>query len=275
MLGDMVTLNNGVQMPRLGLGVWQSENGTETVNAVKWAIEAGYRHIDTASMYENEESVGQGIHESGVPRGDIFVTSKLHPDDQGYDETLRAFDATMQRLGFDTLDLYLIHWPRPAAKRAGSWQALEKLYQDGRVRAIGVSNYAPDHVNELLAQGKVVPAVNQFELTPYNYRSREALVTLCREHEIAVEAYSPLARGRKLDDPRLVALAEKYARTPAQIMLRYLVQQDVIIIPKSVNEGRIRENGNVFDFTISEDDMLKLSGLDEALAYAPDPFTMA
>ncbi len=272
MLGDTVTLNNGVQMPRLGLGVWQSAQGEETVNAVKAAIQAGYRHIDTAAMYENEESVGQGIRESGVPRDEIFVTTKLATKDQGYDSAMRAFEASMKRLGLETLDQYLIHWPRNAEERGNSWRAFEELNKAGRIRSIGVSNYMPKHLTELLENSEIVPAANQFELTAYNYTSRNDVVSMCRANKIAIIAYSPIARAHKMDDPHLVALAEKYGRTPAQILLRYLVQQDAIVIPKSVNPKRIAENGAIFDFEISDDDMVKLTGFNEGLIFAPDPY---
>lgn len=268
------TLNNGVQMPRLGLGVWRSKSGEETVNAVRWAMEAGYRHVDTAALYANEESVGQGIRESGVPIDDVFITTKLWDTDQGYDSALKAFEDSRKRLGVEVVDLYLIHWPRPPEKRADSWRALEHLYEQGAVRAIGVSNYMPQHLEELMAQANVPPTVNQFELSVFNYASRQAVITACTQHDIAVEAYSPIALAKKLEHPGLVTMAEKYGRTPVQVMLRWLLQKDVIVIPKSVNRDRIIQNGQLFDFEIDEDDMEAMRDFDEDLFYAPDPRTM-
>jgi diketogulonate reductase-like aldo/keto reductase len=274
-LSQAITLNNDVEMPILGLGTWQSASGTEAVNAVKAALDLGYRHIDTAAIYRNEESVGQAIRESGVPREDIFVTTKLWTDDQGYDSALRAYDASLKRLGLDKVDMYLIHWPQHPDRRLDSWRALEKLYEEGRVRAIGVSNYMTHHLEELLANANTVPATNQIELHPYNFATRKDIVQMCRNQHIAITAYSPLARATHMDDPKLNTLAEKYDRTPAQVMLRWLVQQGTIVIPKSTNADRIEENSGIFDFEIDDEDMQTIMGFDESLVTTMDPMEIS
>lgn len=265
-----IRLNNGVEIPRLGLGVYRAAAGAETRNAVLWALEAGYRHVDTAAAYGNEADVGRAIRESGIPRANVFVTTKLWNDDHGYDAALAAFDASLERLGFDYVDLYLIHWPVPEL-RLESWRALERLYEEGRAHAIGVSNYMVQHLEELLAHCTVVPAVNQIELTPWSWRTRRDVVELCRAHGIALEAYSPLTKGRKLGDPTLRAVAERVGRTPAQVLIRWALERDLIVIPKSANRGRIRENADVFDFTLSPADMERLEALDEGLVTGWDP----
>jgi len=267
-----IRLNNGVEIPRLGLGVYRAAAGSETRNAVLWALEAGYRHVDTAAIYGNEADVGRAIRESGIPREDVFVTTKLWNDDQGYDAALAAFDASLERLGFDYVDLYLIHWPVPEL-RLESWRALERLHEEGRARAIGVSNYMVQHLEELLAHCTVVPAVNQIELSPWSWRSRRDVVELCRARGIALEAYSPLTKGRRLGDPTLRAVAERVGRTPAQVLIRWALERDLIVIPKSVNRGRIRENADVFDFALSPADMERLEALDEGLVTGWDPTT--
>lgn len=268
------TLNNGIEMPKLGLVTWQSKQGKESYAAVQAALEIGYRHIDTAAIYGNEDSVGEAIRDSDVPREEIFITTKLWTDDQGYDSTLRAFDTSMEKLGLETLDLYLIHWPNPADKRMETWKAFERLYDDGRVRAIGVSNYMTNHLEEVLAKGNVPPAVNQIELHPWNFATRRDVVTMCHEQNIAITAYSPLAQAEHIDDPQLVQIAEKYDHTPAQIMLRWLVQQKTIVIPKSVNRNRIEENSNIFDFEIDADDMETIINFDESKVVTIDPTTI-
>lgn len=265
-----IRLNNGIEIPRLGLGVYRAAAGPETRNAVLWALEAGYRHVDTAAIYGNEADVGRAIRESGIPREEVFVTTKLWNDDHGYDEALAAFDASLKRLGFDHVDLYLIHWP-VSERRLESWRALERLYEEGRARAIGVSNYMVPHLEELLAHCNVVPAVNQIELSPWSWRSRQDVVELCRAHGIALEAYSPLTKGRKLGDPTLRSVAERVGRTPAQVLIRWALQQDLIVIPKSVHRERIRENANVFDYSLSPADMERLEALDEGLVTGWDP----
>jgi len=263
-------LNNGVEIPRLGLGVYRAAAGAEARNAVLWALEAGYRHVDTAAFYGNEADVGRAIRESGIAREDVFVTTKLWNEDHGYDAALAAFDASLERLGFDYVDLYLIHWPVPDL-RLESWRALERLYGEGRARVIGVSNYMVQHLEELLAHCTVVPAVNQIELSPWSWRSRRDVVELCRAQGIALEAYSPLTKGRRLDDPTLRSVAERVGRTPAQVLIRWALQRDLIVIPKSTNRGRIRENADVFDFQLPAAEMERLEALDAGLVTGWDP----
>lgn len=212
-------LNNGVTIPALGLGVFRSPAGEMTRNAVLHALEAGYRHIDTAKIYGNEESVGQAIRESGIPRSEIFLTTKLWNSDHGYDATLRACDESLTKLGFHAVDLYLVHWPVQGL-RLETWRAMETLLAEGKARAIGVSNYMVHHLEELLEHANVVPAINQIELSPYNYLYRKEVVDLCRANDIQVEAYSPLTKAQKLHDPKLVELARKYSKTAAQILIR-------------------------------------------------------
>lgn len=269
-----IELNNGVQIPQLGLGVWQAQEGDEVKAAIATALQAGYRLIDTARIYGNEKSVGRAVRDSGLPREEIFVTTKLWNDDQGYDSALRAYDASLERLGLDYADLYLIHWPAPAQGRfKDSWRALEKLYADKRVRAIGVSNFKPHHLEELQDDWQVVPAVNQIELHPYMQQIETR--QFCEEHDIAVEAYSPLQRGGELlAEPVIRELADKYERSPGQIILRWHIQEGSIVIPKSVRPERIRSNIDIFDFEIHEDDIELIRELnrDEKLLDDPDEF---
>ncbi|MGE5399337.1 MAG: aldo/keto reductase [Ignavibacteriales bacterium] len=267
-INDTVKLNNGVEIPRLGLGVYLSNPGAETQNAVKWALEAGYRHIDTAAFYKNEKDVGHAIKQSNVPREEIFVTTKLWNEDHGYDSALRAFDISLKNLGFTYIDLYLIHWP-VSEKRRDSWKALETLLEEGRCRAIGVSNYTTRHLNEMLNYCTVVPAVNQVEFSPYLYQ--RGLLELCRSNKIQIEAYSPLARASKLKDPGLVSIAEQYDKSPAQILIRWALQHELVVIPKSVHKERIIENAGVYDFEISDEDMKRLNDFDENYRVAWDP----
>jgi methylglyoxal/glyoxal reductase len=266
-----VRLNNGVEIPRLGFGVFQTAPGEETQGAVRAALALGYRHVDTARIYGNEADVGAALKESGVPRAEVFVTTKLWNEDQGYDTTLRAFDASLGRLGLDCVDLYLLHWPVPR-RRLESWRALERLLADGKCRAIGVSNFLVRHLEQLLDVATVVPAVNQVELSPFG--SRRVLVDFCRAKGIAVEAYSPLTKGQRLAHPAIVHMAKRVGRTPAQVLLRWGVQHDFIILPKSTREERIRENSNVFDFELSARDMAELDALDERLVTGWDPETV-
>jgi diketogulonate reductase-like aldo/keto reductase len=259
-------LNNGVEMPLFGLGTFLSERGDTTRKAVLYALETGYRHIDTAAIYGNEVDVGAGVRESGIPRAEIFITTKVWNDDQGYDTTLRAFDTSLERLKMDYVDLYLVHWP-VTGKRADTWRALIHLYEQKRCRAIGVSNFTIRHLKELLVNSPLVPMVNQFELHPFN--TRKELVAYCQEMGIAVTSYSPLARGRKLADPALAAIAARYHKTPAQLAIRWVLQQGLIVIPKSVHRERILENTQVFDFEITPTDMAALDGLNENYSVVP------
>lgn len=264
------TLNDGNVIPTLGLGVFQSEPGDETRQAVLWALEAGYRHIDTAAAYRNEESVGRALEESGIARDDVFITTKLWNDDQGYDSALRAMDRSLERLGLDHVDLYLIHWPEQE-KRLESWRALERIREEGKATSIGVSNYLVRHLEELFANSDAVPAVNQIELSPYNLGTRADTVALCRERGIALEAYSPLTKARKLDDPPLVEIAERHGVSTARILVRWSLQHGFICIPKSVHRDRIQENRDVYGFALSDAEMETLDGLDEGLATGWDP----
>lgn len=261
-------LRSGGAIPVVGLGVWQAARGATTREAVASALKLGYRHIDTAKIYGNEEDVGEGIRASGVPREEVFVTTKLWNDDHGYEAAMRAFDASAKRLKLDYIDLYLIHWP-VSGKRAESWRALEKLKADGRAKHIGVSNYLVNHLNELFGTAKELPEVNQIEIHPFlQHRDTRAL---CAEKKIVVEAYSPLTRGRRLGDPTLVAIAKEVGRTPAQTILRWGVQHDLVVLPKSTRDARIAENGALFDFTLSDSAMRRLDSLDEGHATGWDP----
>lgn len=265
-----LTLRTRRQIPQIGLGVYKSEPGPVTKNAVRAALETGYRHIDTAMIYNNEPDVGETIRASGIDRSDVFVTTKLWNDDHGYDNTLAAFNRSLDQLGLDYVDLYLIHWPVPLL-RLDTWRALERLTLDGRVRDIGVSNYLARHIDEILEYAPVVPAVNQIELSPYLYRTRLDTIERCREHGIVVEAYSPLTKGRKLDDPVLAEIGSVHGKTAAQVLIRWAVQHDFVVLPKSVNPDRIVENYDVFDFSLSEEQMDRLDGLDEGLVTGWDP----
>lgn len=271
-LQTRVKLNNGVEIPWVGLGVFQSEPGEPTQQAVEWALELGYRHIDTAALYGNEESVGLGLKASGIPRDEVFVTTKVWNTDQGYDKALAAFETSMKKLQLDVVDLYLIHWPMNGT-RLETWKALEKLYQDGRVRAIGVSNFLVHHLEELADNSGIVPAVNQVEFHPF-LRQPE-LLAYDHEHGIRHEAWSPLTRAKLWDDPVIDAIASKHGKTRAQVLLRWDLQHGVVTIPKSVHRERIEENAKLFDFELDEDDMSKLDGLDRGERIGPDPDELA
>lgn len=267
-LQGTTTLHNGVKMPYFGLGVYKVEDGNEVIQTVKTALEVGYRAIDTAALYNNEEGVGQAIKESGIPREDLFITTKVWNTDQGYDNTLKAFDTSMKKLGLDYLDLYLIHWPGKD-KYVETWHALEKLYKDGRVRAIGVSNFHIHHLQTLMEQSDEKPVINQVELHPY--LSQKELITFCQNEGIAVEAWSPLGRGRLLNDPTLVEIGKKYGKTAAQVTLRWHLQNEVIVIPKSVTPSRIKENAEIFDFELTEEEMKKIDSLNKNERTGKDP----
>jgi diketogulonate reductase-like aldo/keto reductase len=270
-----LTLNNGVEIPQVGLGVFQTPEGAEVERAVAAALEAGYRLIDTAAIYGNEEGVGRAIKASGLPREQIFITTKLWNAHHAYEDALRAFDESMRKLDCDYVDLYLIHWPLPMeGKFTQAWKALEQLYDSQRVRAIGVSNFKPHHLEELLQGAAVVPAVNQIELHPM-FQQR-ATRTYCDEHGIAVESYSPLMRaGEALEHPVIVDLAQRYGKTPAQVILRWHVQSGFIVIPKSARRERIQENIDLFDFALSESDMRAIEGMDREQRIGADPDTAA
>jgi 2,5-diketo-D-gluconate reductase A len=266
----MIKLNNGVQIPQFGFGVFQIPSD-ETVEAVRTALDAGYRHIDTAQMYGNEAEVGRAIAESGVARDEIFVTTKLDNDSHGYDAALAALDGSLVKLGLDHVDLFLIHWPRPQESRyVETWTALEKLQADGKARAVGVSNFTIEHLEELAARTDTVPAVNQIELHPQFPQAE--LRAYHAEHGIATEAWSPIGQGGDLlEDERLVELARRHGRSAAQIVLRWHIQLGNIVFPKSVTPDRVRENIDVFDFALSDDDMAVVDGLDTGTRKGPDP----
>jgi 2,5-diketo-D-gluconate reductase A len=265
-----IRLNNGVQIPQFGFGVFQIEP-SRTAEAVRMAFDAGYRHIDTAQGYGNEEGVGQAVRESGLPREELFVTTKLINNRHGHDEAIAALDESLQKLGLDYVDLYLIHWPRPHADRyVETWRAFEKILSDGKARSIGVSNFQVPHLERLAAETGTVPAVNQIELHPLLQQSQ--LRDYHREHGIATEAWSPIGKGGDLlREERLVSLGDKYGKSPAQIVLRWQIQLDNIVFPKSVTPSRIRENIDVFDFELSDDDMATIGELDSGTRLGPDP----
>lgn len=271
-LQSRVKLNNGVEIPWVGLGVFQSEPGKTTQQAVEWALEIGYRHVDTAALYGNEESVGRGLEASGLPRDEVFVTTKVWNTDQGYDKALAAFDTSMKKLQLDVVDLYLIHWPMNGT-RLETWKALEKLYQDGRVRAIGVSNFLVHHLEELAENSGIVPAVNQVEFHPFLLQ--KDLLDYDHEHGIRHEAWSPLTRAKLWDDPVIDEIASKHGKSRAQVLLRWDLQHGVVTIPKSVHRERIEENAKLFDFELDDGDMKKLDGLDRGERIGPDPDELA
>lgn len=273
-LQDTVTLNNRVQMPWLGLGVFKAKEGDEVVKAVKSAIRNGYRSIDTASAYRNEEGVGQAVwsalQENNLRREDVFITSKVWNSEQGYETTLKSFDDSLNRLGLEYLDLFLVHWP-VKGKYKETWRALERVYAEGKVRAIGVSNFQIHHLEDLLSETKVVPAVNQVEFHPY--LTQKDLLRYCREQGIQLEAWSPLGQGHLLEHEILKGIAGKYGKTVAQVILRWDLQLGVVTIPKSVREARILENADVFDFELSMEDILAIDGLNRNQRFGSDPDT--
>ncbi|MGB3144293.1 MAG: aldo/keto reductase [Maribacter sp.] len=261
-------LHNGVHMPYLGLGTYQADNDQEVIDAVKSALQIGYRHIDTASAYKNEVGVGQGIRESGVPRKDIFVTSKVWNSDQGYESTLKAFNESLKRLELDYLDLYLIHWP-VAGKYKETWKALEHLYAEKKIRAIGVSNFLKHHLEDVLEDCKVVPMVNQMEFHPFLVQ--QDLIDFCAENTIQYESWSPFMQGKVFDLDICNDLAKKYGKSVAQVILRWNLQKGVVAIPKSVHKNRIQTNADIFDFELSKADIAFLDGLEKGERTGPDP----
>jgi diketogulonate reductase-like aldo/keto reductase len=267
-IDSTIELNDGNAMPRLGLGVYQIASGGRCKAAVQHALSIGYRHIDTAAFYANEADVGSAVRECGLPRHQIFVTTKLWNSDQGYASAIEAGEKSLARLGLDCIDLYLIHWPEPGA-RADSWRALNELRRRGVVRSIGVSNYTVKHLEELLASSDVVPAVNQVEFNPFLYQ--RGLLDFCSAHGIVLIAYCPLARAQKLSDRRLRQIAAKHGKSAAQVMIRWVLQHGVAAIPKSSRLKRIAENAQVFDFALDKDDMARLDALDEGLRTCWDP----
>ena len=255
-------LNNRVEIPRLGLGVYQTPIGETTLHAVRYALKIGYRHIDTAWLYGNEGDVGRAVLESGIPREDVFITTKVWNSDQGYDSTLTACERSLRRLGLSYIDLYLIHWPVQGMGK-DTWKAMIQLLRVGKARAVGVSNYEISDLQEILQNFDVVPSVNQVEFHPFLYQ--EELLQFCKNNSIQLEAYSPLTRGNKLNHPALKGLEKKYSKTSAQILIRWSLQHDLVVIPKSTHENRIKENSQVFDFQLEEKDMKLLDSLNEDL----------
>jgi diketogulonate reductase-like aldo/keto reductase len=273
---DTYKLSNGVGIPCIGFGTWQTPDGDVAVRSVAAAIEAGYRHIDTAQAYGNEESVGKGIRESGIDRKDLFVTTKLWNSNHSYKLTMRTFEESVNKLGLDYLDLFLIHWPNPIAFRdhwqeanAESWKAMEELYEAGKIRAIGVSNFRPHHIEEILKTAKVAPMVNQIRLCPGD--TQDETVNWCREHGMVLEAYSPLGIGQIFEVPEMQKLAEKYQRSIAQVCIRWSLQRGYLPLPKSVTPSRIQENLKVFDFELSDEDVQLIADLKGCVGYASDP----
>jgi diketogulonate reductase-like aldo/keto reductase len=267
-LNSCAVLRDGTRMPVLGLGVWKTPPGNATREAVASALRNGYRSVDTAALYRNEGDVGEAVRSSGIPRDEIFVTTKVWNDDQGYDSTLRAFERSRRTLGLSNVDLYLVHWPVPG-KRLDTWRALLQLQREGKVRAVGVSNFTVAHLEELLGQSGVTPVVNQVEFHPFLYQAE--LLRFCREHRIQLEAYAPLSRGQRLSDATLGSVAAAHHRSPAQIMIRWGLQHEVVEIPKSVRPERIAENGQVFDFELSSEEMVILDRLDTQSRTSWDP----
>ncbi|MEU0039239.1 MULTISPECIES: aldo/keto reductase [unclassified Streptomyces] len=264
-----ITLNNAVRIPQLGFGTFQIPP-EETRETTLTALEAGYRHIDTAEMYGNEKEVGQAVRDSGLDRADVFVTSKLDNDAHAHDDALQAFDRTMEELGLDYLDLFLIHWPLPGkGDFAETWKALEEIYRSGRTKAIGVSNFQPHHLRRLLETSDVVPAVNQIEVHPY--LTQDDVRAFGAEHDIATEAWSPIAQGKVLDDPTIRRIAERVGKSPAQVTLRWHIQRGDIVFPKSVTRKRIEENLDLFDFELGEGDIGEISALNRDERTGPDP----
>ncbi|HEY2692906.1 MAG TPA: aldo/keto reductase [Streptosporangiaceae bacterium] len=268
-----ITLNNGQQIPQFGFGVFQIEP-KDTVEAVMTALQAGYRHIDTAEGYGNEKQVGEAVAKSGLDRGAVFITSKLSNDAHRPDDARVAFEVTLEALGTDYVDLFLIHWPLPTrydGDFVSTWQTLEEFYRDGRARSIGVSNFQPHHLRRLHSETQVPPAVNQIEVHPY--LTQDDVRTFCAEHQIAIEAWSPIAQGQVLGDPEIATIAERTGKSPAQVVLRWHIERGDIVFPKSVTPARIRENIDIFDFELSAQDMETISALNKDLRTGPDPDT--
>lgn len=269
---DRTELNNGVAMPWLGFGVYQAKDGQQVQDAVQCALETGYRSIDTAAVYGNESGVGEAIQRSGIPRDEIFLTTKLWNEEQRNKRTLEAFNESLQRLSTEYVDLYLVHWPVEGCYRE-TWQAMEEIYNSGRAKAIGVSNFMVHHLEDILRDGEVVPAINQVEFHPRLVQPE--LQDFCKRQRIQVEAWSPLMQGQAINEPTIQQMASQYERSPAQIVLRWNLQHHVVTIPKSVHANRIEENAQIFDFELTEADMAKLDSLDEGRRVGPDPYNFS
>ncbi|NSL50895.1 aldo/keto reductase [Bacillus sp. P2(2020)] len=267
-INDCAILHNGVKMPWLGLGVYKVQDGAEVIKAIHTAFEVGYRSVDTAAFYQNEKGVGQAVKEAGIPREQLFITTKVWNDCQGYEETLKAFEESRQKLGLDYIDLYLIHWP-VKEKYIDTWRALEKLYQDGYVKAIGVCNFQVHHLQDLMKHAEIKPMVNQVEFHPCLIQKE--VRSFCKENGIQLEAWAPLMRGRLMDDPTIVNIAKKYGKKPSQILLRWDLEHRVVTIPKSIHEERIKENADIFDFQLEELDVQAIDALNRNERTGPDP----
>jgi len=267
-ISSRITLHDGNSMPLFGLGVWAAQSGKETYDAVFSALKTGYRHIDTAEMYGNEKDVGNAVIDSGLNRDEVFVTTKLWDSGLGYDHALKAFEVSLQKTNLDYVDLYLIHWPEKGSQLK-IWRALERIKKEGRSRSIGVSNFAPRHLKELLVEGSAHPAVNQIELSPF--LQQEHIYSFCQKENIHLTGYCPLSRGNRFDDPNLSRIAKEMKKSAAQVMIRWALQRGHTVIPKSVSPERIEENANVFDFNLNNEQMKILDGLEEGLRFCPDP----
>ena len=270
-IDSRVSLSDGNSMPLLGLGTWAAQPGGETRDAVAFALETGYRHIDTAKMYGNEQDVGEAVRQSSIPRQEIFVTTKLWDSDQGYQTAHDAFDRSMDQLGLEYIDLYLNHWPVEKL-RNDSWRALNNIKESGRTRSIGVSNFSHKHLQELYSHSDIQPVVNQIELSPF--LQQPLIVSFCQSENIQLTGYCPLAKGRRFDEPVLADIAEQHGKSPAQVMIRWALQKRQAVIPKSSNPKRIVQNADIFDFQIGVDEMFRLDGLDDDSRYCPDPLSM-
>ncbi|MDN4075562.1 aldo/keto reductase [Fictibacillus terranigra] len=267
-ISDTAVLHNGVRMPWLGLGVYKAEEGQEVIDAIKHAVAAGYRSIDTASFYKNEEGVGQAVKQVDVPREDLFIATKVWNTEQGYEQTLRSFEESLKKLDLDYVDLFLVHWP-VSGKYKETWKALETLYKEAKAKAIGVCNFKIHHLEDLMKDCEIKPMVNQVEFHPR--LTQKDLLAFCKDQGIQVEAWRPLLKGEIFDEPILTALADKHNKTVAQVILRWDLQNGVITIPKSVNENRIKENADIFDFELSIEDMQQIDSLNKDLRNGPDP----
>ena len=270
-IDSRVALSDGNSMPLLGLGVWDAKSGKETYDAVIHALGKGYRHIDTAEMYGNEKDVGNAVIDSGIAREEIFITTKLWDSGLGYDHALNAFDVSLKKLNLEYIDLYLIHWPEKGSRRE-IWSALERIKKEGRSLSIGVSNFAPKHLNEILINANFTPAVNQIEMSPFLHQ--QEISSFCKKENIHLTGYCPLARGTRFNNPLLCRVAEETNKTAAQVMIRWAIQNGNTVIPKSVRPKRIEENANVFDFELREDQIKILDELEEGLRFCPDPLVL-
>lgn len=262
-----ITLNDGNWMPQLGLGVWKSDNGSEVINAIHWALDAGYRHVDTARIYKNEEGVGKALSTATLPREQVFLTTKIWNDDIRAGRSTQALEESLDRLQTDYVDLLLLHWPVKGYEKA--WQDLEAAQRDGKVKSIGLSNFMPEHLADIMKIADVAPAVNQIEYHPY--LQQQDVAEACARHDIVLTAWSPLMQGHFLDEPLFQELADRHGKTPAQILLRWDVQRGVVTIPKSTNKGRIRENFAVWDFELSAAEMNDINALEKSHRFGPDP----